>query len=220
MHPWYVRSHTPLMATLYTSKPSSTIRFCWGRGVLCQTNINYPFHTSVLTTASHLYRFVILEASIGPRFVVIIQQRPQTLNAIMVRSNVRRAELNAPHTNYNTEKHLTCCLNKVPSPKNLICDSVLIERAFGSNSSAHWLSKVPVSWLICITMSGCRCRGVGRVGVMQVYWTSATLNPALYSSDSFNFYHTLWFYFKGKNIGTSTDAGDTFLRAKKENGLL
>lgn len=78
----------------------------------------------------------------------------------------------------------------------LIGDSSLTGRSFGYNSAAHWLAEVPVSLLICITMSGCRCRGVGRVGVMQVYSTSASINPALYSSNPFNFYLTLWFYWK------------------------
>lgn len=31
------------------------------------------------------------------------------------------------------------------------------------------------SYRICITRSGCRCRGVGRVGVVQVNWTSASV---------------------------------------------
>lgn len=35
--PWYVHIHTPLMATLYTSEPSSTTSRCRGRGDLCQT---------------------------------------------------------------------------------------------------------------------------------------------------------------------------------------
>lgn len=30
LHPWYVHSSTPLMATLYTSKPSSTTSHCRG----------------------------------------------------------------------------------------------------------------------------------------------------------------------------------------------
>lgn len=39
LHPWYVRSYTPLMATLYTSKPSSTTSHWRGSEPLWQTRV-------------------------------------------------------------------------------------------------------------------------------------------------------------------------------------